>query len=144
MQFLTGVVSGHDGALCPCVGSPKTRRDASETPRDHRFAAPRSSRDLSAHDRERRLEEILADSTIKTVMEADDVDSRELEAELRAPRRVQWRRGLPADSSGIRTVLRGKRGDHMRYRIVVWSAIAWIAVCLVPYLYALNDLITWR
>ena len=25
----------------------------------------------------------------------------------------------------------------MRYRIVVWSAIAWIAVCLGPYLYAL-------
>jgi len=91
------------------------------------------------------LEEILAaDSTIKTVMRDDDVDSRELEAELRAARPVQWRRGLPADSSGIRTVLRGKRGDHMRYRIVVWSAIAWIAVCLVPYLYALNDLITWR
>jgi hypothetical protein len=32
----------------------------------------------------------------------------------------------------------------MRYQIVVWSAIAWIAVCLAPYLYALNDLITWR
>jgi hypothetical protein len=31
----------------------------------------------------------------------------------------------------------------MRY-IVVWSAIAWIAVCLAPYLYALNDLITWK
>jgi hypothetical protein len=32
----------------------------------------------------------------------------------------------------------------MRYRIVAWSAIAWIAICLGPYLYALNDLITWR
>jgi len=32
----------------------------------------------------------------------------------------------------------------MRYGIVVWSAIAWITVCLAPYLYALNDLITWR
>jgi hypothetical protein len=32
----------------------------------------------------------------------------------------------------------------MRYGIVVWGAIAWIAVCLAPYLYALNDLITWR
>jgi hypothetical protein len=32
----------------------------------------------------------------------------------------------------------------MRYRIVVWSAIGWIVVCLAPYLYALNDLITWR
>ena len=32
----------------------------------------------------------------------------------------------------------------MRYRVFIWSAIAWIAVCLAPYLYALNDLITWR
>jgi hypothetical protein len=32
----------------------------------------------------------------------------------------------------------------MRYRVVVWSAIAWIAIWLAPYLYALNDLITWR
>jgi hypothetical protein len=34
--------------------------------------------------------------------------------------------------------------DQMRYRIVVWSAIAWIAICLAPYFYALNDLITWK
>jgi hypothetical protein len=34
--------------------------------------------------------------------------------------------------------------DHMRYGIVVWSTIAWIAICLAPYLYAVNDLITWR
>jgi hypothetical protein len=32
----------------------------------------------------------------------------------------------------------------MRYGIVVWSAIAWVALCLAPYVYALNDLITWR
>jgi hypothetical protein len=32
----------------------------------------------------------------------------------------------------------------MRYRVITWSAIAWIAVCLAPYFYALNDLITWR
>ena len=32
----------------------------------------------------------------------------------------------------------------MRYRIVIWSAIAWVALCFAPYLYALNDLITWR
>jgi hypothetical protein len=32
----------------------------------------------------------------------------------------------------------------MRYGIVLWSVIAWIAICLVPYIYALNDLITWR
>jgi len=49
---------------------------------------------MSAHCREPRLEEILADSTIKTVMEADGVDSRELEAELRqTARRHCTRRG---------------------------------------------------
>jgi len=32
----------------------------------------------------------------------------------------------------------------MGYRTIVWSAIVWIAICLAPYLYALNDLITWR
>jgi hypothetical protein len=32
----------------------------------------------------------------------------------------------------------------MRYRVFIWSAIAWITVCVAPYLYALNDLITWR
>jgi len=126
-------------------GSPKTRRDASETPRTIASRAPRSSRDMSAHCREPRLEEILADSTIKTVMEADGVDSPELEEELRqtaAP--LHATRRTPISAASARSDLRGKRGDHMRYRIVVWSAIAWIAVCLAPYLYALNDLITWR
>jgi hypothetical protein len=32
----------------------------------------------------------------------------------------------------------------MSYRLVVWSTVAWIAVCLAPYVYALNELITWR
>ena len=32
----------------------------------------------------------------------------------------------------------------MSYPIVLWCAVAWIAVCLAPYVYALNDLITWR
>jgi hypothetical protein len=32
----------------------------------------------------------------------------------------------------------------MSNRIVIWSTAAWIAVCLAPYVYALNDLITWR
>ena len=32
----------------------------------------------------------------------------------------------------------------MGYRLVVWSTVDWIAVCLAPYVYALNDLITWR
>jgi len=30
------------------------------------------------------------------------------------------------------------------YRIVFWSAVGWVALCLGPYIYALNDLITWR
>jgi hypothetical protein len=32
----------------------------------------------------------------------------------------------------------------MSYRLIVWSAVAWIAHCVAPYVYALNDLITWR
>src|SRR5262249_35900298 len=32
----------------------------------------------------------------------------------------------------------------MKYRILAWATISWIAVCLGPYIYALNDLITWR
>jgi hypothetical protein len=31
----------------------------------------------------------------------------------------------------------------MTYRIMTWAAIAWIAVWLTTYLYAVNDLITW-
>ncbi len=38
---------------------------------------------MSSHCPELRLEEILADSIIQAVMEADGVNSRELEAELR-------------------------------------------------------------
>ncbi len=32
----------------------------------------------------------------------------------------------------------------MSYRLVFWSAVGWVALCLAPYVYALNDLITWR
>ena len=32
----------------------------------------------------------------------------------------------------------------MSYRIVFWGAVGWVALCLAPYVYALNDLITWR
>ena len=32
----------------------------------------------------------------------------------------------------------------MTTRIMTWAAVAWIAVWLTPYLYAVNDLITWR
>jgi hypothetical protein len=38
---------------------------------------------MSSHYREPRLEDMLADSIVKAVMEADGVDPRELEAELR-------------------------------------------------------------
>jgi hypothetical protein len=38
---------------------------------------------MSSQHREPRLEEMLADPIVKAVMEADGVDSRELEAELR-------------------------------------------------------------
>src|SRR5262249_14023951 len=32
----------------------------------------------------------------------------------------------------------------MTSRIMTWAAVAWIALWLTPYLYAVNDLITWR
>ena len=32
----------------------------------------------------------------------------------------------------------------MGCRVIVWSTAAWIAVCVAPYIYALNELITWR
>jgi hypothetical protein len=32
----------------------------------------------------------------------------------------------------------------MTNRFMTWAAVAWIAVWLAPYLYAVNDLITWR
>jgi len=32
----------------------------------------------------------------------------------------------------------------MSYQIIVWSAVTWVAICIAPYVYALNDLTTWR
>jgi hypothetical protein len=32
----------------------------------------------------------------------------------------------------------------MPYRIMTLATVVWIAVWLTPYLYAVNDLITWR
>lgn len=32
----------------------------------------------------------------------------------------------------------------MTYRIMTWATVAWIALWLTPYLYAMHDLITWR
>jgi hypothetical protein len=34
-------------------------------------------------------------------------------------------------------------GELMMYRLAVWSMIIWIAVYCAPYVYALNDLVTW-
>jgi hypothetical protein len=66
---------------------------------------------MSSQYREPRLEEMLADSIIRAVMESDGIDPRELEAELRrtvallhATRRAQ----IPPASA--RSDLRGKRG----------------------------------
>jgi hypothetical protein len=66
---------------------------------------------MTSYCREPRLEDILADSIIKAVMEADGVNARELDSELRqtaallhAARRTQ----IPPASA--RPALRGKRG----------------------------------
>jgi hypothetical protein len=32
----------------------------------------------------------------------------------------------------------------LSYHIIVWSAVVWVALCVAPYVYALNDLTTWR
>jgi hypothetical protein len=32
---------------------------------------------------------------------------------------------------------------RMSYQIIVWSAVVWVAICIAPYVYALNDLTTW-
>ena len=99
---------------------------------------------MNSHCREPRLEEMLADPIVKAVMEADGADLREL-ARIAANRSAIARDAAHSVSTGTRPVRSSrKERDHMRYRIVVWSAIGWIAVCLAPYLYALNDLITWR
>jgi hypothetical protein len=42
----------------------------------------------------------------------------------------------------MRTQSIGRMG--MSYRIVFWGAVGWVVICLAPYVYALNDLITWR
>ena len=63
---------------------------------------------MSLNCRELRLEEMLGDSIIKAVMEADGVDSRELEAELQQTAAL-----LHATSRTLfppASALRGKRG----------------------------------
>jgi hypothetical protein len=66
---------------------------------------------MSLHCREPRLEEMLADPIVKAVMEADGVDLRELETELRQTAtllRATWRTSNPP--AFARSDLRGKRG----------------------------------
>jgi hypothetical protein len=29
------------------------------------------------------------------------------------------------------------------YQVIAWSAVVWVAICIAPYVYALNDLTTW-
>jgi hypothetical protein len=65
---------------------------------------------MSLHCREPRLEEMLADPIVKAVMEADGVDLRELETELRqtaALLHATWRTSNPP--AFARSDLRGKR-----------------------------------
>jgi hypothetical protein len=52
-------------------------------------------------------------------------------------------RDMPAMIGGIMTT-RIMTTRIMTTRIMTWAAVAWIAVWLTPYLYAVNDLITWR
>ena len=60
---------------------------------------------------EPRLEEMLADSIVKAVMEADGVDSRELEAELRRTGALlRGTRPTLTRPASARSDLRGKRG----------------------------------
>ena len=33
--------------------------------------------------------------------------------------------------------------SRVSYQIIVWSAVVWVAICVAPYVYALNDLTTW-
>ena len=45
----------------------------------------------------------------------------------------------------LRLLIHAEWRATMRYRILAWAAVSWIAaICLGPYVYALNDLITWR
>jgi hypothetical protein len=66
---------------------------------------------MSSRCREPRLEEMLADSIIKAVMEADGVDSRELKAELQQTAALlrAMRRALISPAS-VLSGLRGRRG----------------------------------
>jgi hypothetical protein len=66
---------------------------------------------MSSHCREPRLEEMLADPIVKAMMEADGVDSRELEAELQQTvTLLHATRATLIPPASARSSLRGKRG----------------------------------
>lgn len=66
---------------------------------------------MSSQYREPRLEEMLADSIVRAVMEADGVDPRELEAELRQTAALlNATRPTSIPPASARSGLRGKRG----------------------------------
>jgi hypothetical protein len=66
---------------------------------------------MSSHCREPRLEEMLADPIVRAVMEADGVDLRELEAELRQTAALlHATRRTSNPPAFARSDLRGKRG----------------------------------
>jgi len=66
---------------------------------------------MSLNCREPRLEEILGDSIIKAVMEADGIDSRELEVELRQTAALlHATRCTPFPPASARSDVRRKRG----------------------------------
>jgi hypothetical protein len=65
---------------------------------------------MSLHCREPRLEEMLADSIIQAVMDADGIDPRELEAELRQTAALLDATPALIPRPSARSDLRGKRG----------------------------------
>ena len=66
---------------------------------------------MSSHCHELRLEEMLADPIVKAVMEADGIDSRELEVELRQTAALlHATRCTPFPPASARSDVRRKRG----------------------------------
>ena len=65
------------------------------------------------------------------------------------PGAVQHRKRVNAQTAPHRVrenglELRPMTNRVMTNRVMAWAAVAWIALWLTPYLYAVNDLITWR
>ena len=56
----------------------------------------------------------------------------------------EWRVAMARGVKTSRVISRIMTGHIMTGHIMTWAAVAWIAVWLTPYLYAVNDLITWR